>query len=746
MAGHKKKGARLLMLLLAVIAIAMAFYFGPSLTGFVIREFYHADEVNLVITSSGNYTWKLENEGSLKSLKIDGSVTIYGKAKVYLESNGIKYLVLDSSQFVNKTAKDSSALQISGFAVKEDSKEKDKNESDEDNKIKNNKPKWSSEQDEFEVNGTAAINLSLHFSDKDNDALVYFADEAEGLNVSVANEIAVLVNENGNDFNTTIAFIASDGIDSTSRVVRLIVLKVPSEEPANETNLTEKKNNAPQWNSDTDYFVLNKTLAINLLDYFLDLDNDQLSFSVSDAENINESFNGSILALSTEAYDFNTTLNITASDNKSSFGKEIRIIVLAYIANATIISNETLEQNKTMSISLSYGSGTIYDVNDNGEETINGVVDLTVGQTSFNWDVEKSRLCTFWRVQSIDDAKLTKFCNGNSQCCAFGELLPTEDLWNDTYYSAFGKDGAGYDNAVYARVAYYNVNLSPDNLKSEIYLSEWANLSVKYYKDEIEFADACAETCSLEGLNRSSYTLVFEIEGDAVLKIGRLHYSIDSEAQNNAPILLKNISVVNVTKGRNATINLSEYFSDADNDRLKYSYYEPDNITIYFENNTATIAPDMDFEGIAFSYIIANDSEKFVISDVFLINITPKKLNAPTINLTFGSFEIIGNARLAVIDGFGNLNIKGTLIQNSEVSADENDFAIQNNSGLATAAIKNPEGNLILRGILTEGLGSLNATESSFIIQDKNNVTIAYFNSTGSLFLKGIITQNVAFE
>jgi len=68
-----------------------------------------------------------------------------------------------------------------------------------------------------------------------------------------------------------------------------------------------------------------------------------------------------------------------------------------------------------------------------------------------------------------------------------------------------------------------------------------------------------------------------------------------------------------------------------------------------------------------------------------------------TINIAPGGlFEIrdASNNRLAVFDSAGNLHIKGGLTQNSEPSADTNDFAIQNSSGGLNLVITNPEGNM----------------------------------------------------
>jgi hypothetical protein len=98
-----------------------------------------------------------------------------------------------------------------------------------------------------------------------------------------------------------------------------------------------------------------------------------------------------------------------------------------------------------------------------------------------------------------------------------------------------------------------------------------------------------------------------------------------------------------------------------------------------------------------------------------------------------------------VIDSLGNVNIKGILSQNAVPSPDSNDFVIQNSTGGVNAVLKNPQGNLQLKGVLSEGNSGLSPTLSSFVIQNSTGATVAYFNSTGSLHLVGTLTQNVEF-
>ncbi|MBI2654923.1 hypothetical protein HYX06_00675 [Candidatus Woesearchaeota archaeon] len=561
---NKPRKMELWMILIAAAIAVVGFYFlGPSITGFVIKEAGYEKDVNLVITSNGNYTLSLDNIGELKSLKIDGRVTSYGKARVYIEQDGTRHLVFDSSRLGEGEVSSNESNLITGFAAKEDEKGKNDSESDEDKKEKNKKPEWKGDG-EFIVNGTAEINLSQYFTDEDNDELAYSVSDAEGVDASIDDAVVTIEPISEDNFNTTITFIASDGIGSKSHTVKLIVIaENPDALPINETI-----NQTPE---------INGTIPI-----------------------INET---------------NETINATIPINET--------IPLNQTINETAITNETID--KEIAINLAYNSGTVYDANDNGEESVNGVVDLSVAGTSFNWEADDSKLCARWEAYNSEESVLTKFCNGNSDCCSFVGLLPTQQNWSDVYYSTYGKDGAGHENIVSAQVIYYDVNLSPDNLKSEIYNSGWGNLSVKFFEEEIEFFDECLETCSLAGLNKSGYTLVFEIEDDAVLRIDRIKYSLLTDVENNAPSLLQNITLVNVSRNKNSTINLSRYFADQDGDKLQYNYYAADNITILFDNDIATIVPDRGVEGIRYSYFIANDSDLAAVSDVFMINVSQEK-------------------------------------------------------------------------------------------------------------------------
>ncbi len=341
---------------------------------------------------------------------------------------------------------------------------------------------------------------------------------------------------------------------------------------------------------------------------------------------------------------------ITASDGADTASKDTRLELIIEEQEETL-ENDTIspindsidkeEIEKKILLDLSYMNGTVYDENDDGLEPVYGVVDLSVKGTSFNWEAGESKLCTRWQVHNLDEKHSTEFCNGNDECCSFIDLKPKSPSWSEDYYSTYGKDGSGEENIIFAQVIYYDVNLSAKNPESEISYSQIKNLSVNFYDNEIEFFDMCLDTCKLEGLNITSYKLVFEMEENTTLWLDSIKYTILAGSGNQHPVLLKNISKLNVRGNEPYKLQLGDYFNDPDGDKLAYDYFKSEDIEIEFRDNAAIITPNSAFEGLVFTFIIANDTENIAISDVFAINVSaPEALPPENISLNKTSQKI----------------------------------------------------------------------------------------------------------
>ncbi|MEK6943760.1 MAG: hypothetical protein AABX00_06890 [Nanoarchaeota archaeon] len=106
------------LFLVVIIALMGFHYMKPLFTGFVVNEKENAyvDRIGQEFISSSEYAWQKENNGALKSFKLSGAMENNTAAKIWLESDGIRYLVFD-------TAKTESISGITGFVVDENGNE-----------------------------------------------------------------------------------------------------------------------------------------------------------------------------------------------------------------------------------------------------------------------------------------------------------------------------------------------------------------------------------------------------------------------------------------------------------------------------------------------------------------------------------------------------------------------------------------------------------------------------------------------
>jgi len=495
----------------AILALVLVgvYYLEPAITGFVTvtKQLNYTDEVNLEFNEDQTYVWNLGNQGNLKSVKISGSMDEQGEAKVYIENNGIKYLIFDSSKLVEK---ESGIFGITGFVVAE-------------NKSKGNEPNhppvWNSSIDSFIVNESLIIDLNEYFNDKDDDALAYSASELKtnDLEILLENSILTVNNRNNAEGNRTLEIIASD-------------------------NITSKK----------------KNIALVLI--------------------------GTVI------------INETPIKNETQI-------------------NETIE--KIIDINLEYGDNEFYDANNDGVEKVEGIIDFSVVSSSFNWDTDESKLCTRYEIFSVENQESSFACFGNNNCCNFVDLESSRNLWNESLFLSFGSYGSTSDNIIFSQILHVDYNLSLESPFTDIVYSSWNNKTAKFVEGLIQFENVCVDSCAFDG-NASGYNLIIEVE-NTTLKIDEIIYSIEERVTNKDPVLIKEIENISIIENKNYTLDLTQYFSDEDDDKLIYSYNEMDNVTVRFEEDMAYVIPDKDFAGSRFTFITASDSYGQVVSNVFKI-------------------------------------------------------------------------------------------------------------------------------
>ena len=153
--------------------------------------------------------------------------------------------------------------------------------------------------------------------------------------------------------------------------------------------------------------------------------------------------------------------------------------ILAF--NLTNLNSE--EDNSLILLKLEYKNGSSYDMDNNGIETLGGIIDFTVKNTIFNLNVNESNLCTRWNIYSIENETSVTACYGSKKCCNFIGLEPSMAGWNEMFYLYYGRYGATANNKISAQITYVDYSLNPENPYSNIHYSSWSSLSAIFKKE-----------------------------------------------------------------------------------------------------------------------------------------------------------------------------------------------------------------------------------------------------------------------
>ncbi|MEA2035931.1 MAG: NosD domain-containing protein [Nanoarchaeota archaeon] len=259
--------------------------------------------------------------------------------------------------------------------------------------------------------------------------------------------------------------------------------------------------------------------------------------------------------------------------------------------------------------------------------------------SNFNWNIDYNKLCTKWDINDIT------VCYGSDVCCALLNQN-SQGNWNATLYLSYGRHDSILQNTIRSQVIYANYSLDINNPYSDIIYSNIEEFKAIFHTPPINFNKICLETCLLPELNDTEYKIIFVVE-NAELNINSIQYSTQKEIEisRNTPKLDKNFDNLTIYKNQRAVINLSEYFSDEDNDILTYSSHNFDDINIIIKNSVATITPNNDFTGKAYLFFRASDRFYNISSNIFSIRVIepPKEFQETDLSETLITPKIVIN-------------------------------------------------------------------------------------------------------
>ena len=301
-----------------------------------------------------------------------------------------------------------------------------------------------------------------------------------------------------------------------------------------------------------------------------------------------------------------------------------------------------------------------------------------------------------------------------------------------------------------------------------------------------QFTSLCLETCSLT--QASNPILIVEPDDNSTLTISTIE--VVQTKENQAPVQNKNIPDIILAPGQFTTLDLNDYFSDPDGDAVQYDINNiPEvNATIVDQHDLIITA---EAPGQYPAYIYATDGDKLSTSNTFQIiineaNQTPTtpvisnetlpanatlneivdQCSNPDLNLrpstcfigveeqAFASLAISiqDNKRqtMGMFTRFGNLIIRGLLIQGATGEPNPNDFQLgfsQINGFVETktntAWIDSDTGNLYITGKIYENQDTLQPSQdNAFVIRNKFGLVLGYFDEVnGDLYLRGNLVQ-----
>lgn len=163
----------------------------------------------------------------------------------------------------------------------------------------------------------------------------------------------------------------------------------------------------------------------------------------------------------------------------------LAITFLAVIAAATSESEST-QQGKAIITNLTYGQTPGFDGDDNGVANSDSVIDFSVSQTSFSWQVNETNLCTLWRVLPLQAQAQAQagtaalVCYGAAHCCSLADLAPKSEKWNETFYLYSGAHNVTDSAIVSAKAVYADYRLSGINPYYDIVHSDWGTLTALF--------------------------------------------------------------------------------------------------------------------------------------------------------------------------------------------------------------------------------------------------------------------------
>lgn len=203
-----------------IVIISTIIFINPRIIGLAVFQEQITQPVSLIFSESSSKAVELKAVPS--SLAVSGKVI--GNAKLFVEIDGRKLLVMDTNKLKATTFKneclDTCVLPVLGsknivFTAELNNAKLAISDLTYYNKKTNHLPIWNKEPQQITLQGETTIDFAPYFSDPDGDELVYLASVTEGVQASVSGSIVTLTPQEG--FTTAILDIIVSDLEESVR-------------------------------------------------------------------------------------------------------------------------------------------------------------------------------------------------------------------------------------------------------------------------------------------------------------------------------------------------------------------------------------------------------------------------------------------------------------------------------------------------------------------------------------------------
>ena len=455
------------------------------------------------------------------------------------------------------------------------------------------------------------INLNNYFNDIDGGTLSYSSFGTSQINIVINNGIATLtpaLNWNGAE---SVVFIATDSGNASvsSNLVSLTVTPV---------------NDAPVLGIADQSMLEDSVLNFDLGIYTSDVENDSVTYFVSNENTVDCSVNGSILSVIPPADYFGTgSCGVIANDgiansSISSFSVNVSNVQDAPTFNASNpISNQTWEEDTGAIISVNLSQyfsdpdnePTIFSGSPTQNAIVNIAGDIAYFTSPSNW------FGTDYVVFYATDAQNETASSNNVTLtitpvndAPFFTSTPVTTAIEDSLYT-YDANAFDVENDTLA----YSLITAPPGM----------------------VIDNASGLISWTPLNEHvGIAIMMSVQVSDGSLVELQDFQIDVNNTNDAPTFNASNPIPDMTwnEDANASIDLGPYFSDMDlGDSLTYGSSGTTNVQVVIMGSTATLVPAADWNGVENVVFTATDSSNdSVSSNLVMLTVTPVN-DAPVI-------------------------------------------------------------------------------------------------------------------